>query len=518
MKYSIYFAIALILLINTQLSGQITFQKTYGGILQDYGNDVKQTTDGGYIIGGSTKSFGSGNFDMYLIKTNAFGEIIWTKVYGSASDERIKSIIQTADGGYAFTGFNDYDTYVTKTNANGVVQWIKDFGFTSGSGGNSIQQTSDGGFIVTGSTVLSGSNYDVNLIKLDSVGNLQWNRSYGGTFADISTVRPTRDKGFIIAGSYTRGYLNYDMYLIKTDSLGDTLWTKSYGGGNHDLGYSVIQTDDGHFILAGSSLSFGSAPICLTMVDSLGMIIWSKSYVGSALNNPSSETISIERTNDGCYVVFAEYLASDDLYLIKIDSMGNTLWTKHYGGINLEYMGSGQQTNDGGFILTGTTISFGAGAYDVYLIKTDSMGDSGCNYTSLANSPSIPAIQPFNIATIVTTPTLNNTPVVYPDGSGGTVTNICTSVGIESPVNDQLQETVVYPSPSNGNFVLEFTVTILKGNVMIHNLIGENIFETTILNATRLEVHLDQISSGIYFVKVYNGVKYDCLKISINKS
>ncbi|MBL0096213.1 MAG: T9SS type A sorting domain-containing protein [Bacteroidetes bacterium] len=145
-------------------------------------------------------------------------------------------------------------------------------------------------------------------------------------------------------------------------------------------------------------------------------------------------------------------------------------------------------------------------------------GDSGCNYTSLANSPSIPAIQPFNIATIVTTPTLNNTPVVYPDGSGGTVTNICTSVGIESPVNDQLQETVVYPSPSNGNFVLEFTETILKGNVMIHNLIGEIIFETTILNASRLEVHLDQISSGIYFVKVYNGVKYDCLKISINKS
>jgi hypothetical protein len=508
-----------ILLMNTQLSGQITFQKTYGGILADYGSDVQQTTDGGYIISGFTKSFGSGNFNMYLIKTNTTGDVLWTKVFGNALDERIKSVIQTADGGYAFTGFNNYDTYVTKTNANGVVEWMKTFGFTSSSGGNSIQQTFDGGFVVTGSSTNSGSNHDVNLIKLDSAGNLLWNKSYGGIFADQATcVRQTMDNGLILAGSYTRGYLNYDMYLIKTDSLGDTLWTKSYGGNNHDIGYSVLQTDDGRYLFAGSSLSFGSAPFYLIMVDSLGIPVWSKSYSGIFLNNPGTQFLSIEKTNDGGYVLITECCSSNELYLIKIDSMGTTLWTKQYGGLNTEYIGSGHPTTDGGFILTGTTNSFGAGNYDVYLVKTDSIGNSGCNQTAMTNVATIPSTQLINNITLISTPSIIDTSIFYPEASGSTVTNICSTVGIQSPIHNQQNETVVYPNPSNGNFIIEFPETILRGNVVVYSLIGELIFEKAILNATQLEVQVATISSGFYFLKVFNGEKYDCKKISITRN
>ena len=167
-----------ILLILTA-TAQNTFQKTYGGVNSEFGFSVQQTIDNGFILTGITMSFGVGNNDIYLIKTNVHGDTLWTKTYGGESDDRSYCIQQTTDSGYIITGYTssfgagNKDVYLIKTDSAGDTLWTKTFGGLLDDWGNSIQQTSDGGYIILGSTESFGSgNFDFYLIKTDSDGNL----------------------------------------------------------------------------------------------------------------------------------------------------------------------------------------------------------------------------------------------------------------------------------------------------------------------------------------------------------
>jgi hypothetical protein len=292
---------------------QTVFQRTYGGNIDDRGYSIQQTSDGGYIIAGITNSFGAGNYDVYLIKTNSLGDTLWTHTYGGDID----------DWGY------------------------------------SVQQTSDGGYIVAGHTSSFGAGpYDVYLIKTNSLGDTLWTRTYGGDFIDWGySVQQTSDGGYIITG-YNYSFADVtDVYLIKTNSVGDTIWTRTYGGTSYDVGYSVQQTSGGGYIIAGYTSSFGA----------------------------------------GNY----------DVYLIKTNSVGDTLWTHTYGGTANDVGLSVQQTSDGGYIIAGITNSFRTGNYDVYLIKTNSNGVStGVTVNNLREIPSGFVLQqnypnPFNPSTTI---------------------------------------------------------------------------------------------------------------------
>ena len=323
-------------LLPTVVTAQITFERTYGGAVNDNGLSVQQTSDGGYIITGSTNSFGAGSSDVYLIKTNSSGDTLWTRTFGGTSDDGGYSVQETSVGGYVIAGFTysfgagSSDVYLIKTNAGGDTLWARTFGGTSNDWGTSVQETSDGGYIIAGSTYSFGAGFnDIYLIKTTSSGDTLWTRAFGGTsYEGGSSVQQTiPDGGYIIAGvtnSFGAGF--YDAYLIKTNAGGDTLWTKTFGGTSDDDGYSVQETTDGGYILSGSTYSFGE-----------GM---------------------------------------DDVYLIKTNAGGDTLWTKTFGGASWETGSCLQQTSDGGYIISGLTWSFGAGLGDAYLIKTNSGGDS----------------------------------------------------------------------------------------------------------------------------------------------
>ncbi|MCD4702169.1 MAG: hypothetical protein K8S24_09980 [Candidatus Aegiribacteria sp.] len=360
----------------------VAWTTVIGSVSPDEGYSVRQTTDGGYIVTGVTVSFGAGSADLYLIKTNSIGDTLWTKTFGGVSIDWGESVNQTTDGGYIITGATQSfgagsaDVYLIKTDANGNTLWTTTIGGADDDEGYSVQQTTDGGYIITGSTQSFGAgSADVYLIKTDASGDTLWTTTIGGVDSDIGGfVQQTTDEGYILTGftnSYGAG--SDDVYLIKTDSSGNTLWTKTYGGADSDHGYYVQQTTDGGYILAGyaESIGAGGNDVYLIKTTSCGSVLWEKTFGGTG--NDVGE--SVQQTTDGGYILTGftnSYGAgSYDVYLIKTNSSGDTLWTKTIGGAEYDRCNSVQQTTDGGYILGGLTVSYGAGSSDVYLIKLD---------------------------------------------------------------------------------------------------------------------------------------------------
>ena len=368
-----------------------SFQKAYGGTDNDFALSVIQTFDGGYIAVGATKSFGSGWKDVYIIKTDPRGDTLWTKSYGGIKDDWAGEIIQTSDSGYLIVGYTkNYGpgtdaVYLIKINPDGDSTWTRSFGGLGPDFGNSVKETNDGGYIIGGITFSFGAGgFDYYLIRTDFKGDTLWTKTYGGIADELlQSIEPTKDGGFILFGvTWSYGAGEYDYYLVKTDSSGNQMWSKTYGYLYDEYGSSAKQTKDGGYIMTGFTESFPpfvgfDDNILVIKTDSAGNKKWEQLYNAYP---GTSQADDIIQTSDGGYAICGKAktiingISSDNLYLIKTDSKGDTIWTKIFGGSERDRGYSLQQTNDGGFIIAGSTESYGQGKNDVYLIKTDSNG------------------------------------------------------------------------------------------------------------------------------------------------
>ena len=264
--------------------------------------------------------------------------------------------------------------------------WTQTFGGSNGDYGRSVQQTDDGGYIIAGYTYSYGAgSCDFYLIKTNTSGNEQWSQTYGGRDGDVGrSVQQTSDGGYIILGyTYSPVTQSYDVYMIKTYENGNELWWQTFGGSSDDRGYSVQQTDDGGYIIAGITESYGAGvyDVYLIKTDAEGNEEWWQTFGGSN----ADRGYSVQQTSDGGYIIagytWSYGAGADDVYLIKTDANGNEQWSQTFGGNSNDLGQSVQQTSDGGYIIVGYTLSPSTGYYDVYLIKTDANGNESWSQT-----------------------------------------------------------------------------------------------------------------------------------------
>jgi hypothetical protein len=376
------------------------WSKTYGGTGNDASEDVILTADGGYAMAGWTSSSGAGGNDAWLVKTDSFGNVQWNKTYGGASTDYCYSVYQTVDGGYLMIGYTQSfgaggrDGWLVKTDASGNMQWNKTYGTPGQELLFSLVMASDGGYLLKGTSPSGGW-----IIKTDANGNMQWNQTIVTPYGRwLYTAIQTSDGGYAFAASNTTqaGTQISDAILIKTDSSGDIQWTKAYGGAAVDVGWGLVQTKDGGYAMSGFTFSFGAGGQdgWLIKTDVNGNMQWNKTYGGTA--DDSLQVIVL--TSDGGFAIAGKTLSFGggnlDMWLVKTDSYGNVQWSKTFGGPGDDSGPDGNhvlQTADGGYVIAGTTTSFGAGGQDFYLVKTDAAG----------NAPAPPAATAFCSVTVL---------------------------------------------------------------------------------------------------------------------
>ncbi len=497
-------------------NAQPTFQKTYGGSNTDFAYAVQRTTDDGYIVTGFTQSFGAGSRDVSLIRTDRHGNTIWTKIYGGSDTDYGWTVQQTSDGGFIIGthsgsfGVGSHDVLLIKTNAIGDILWTKVYGGSSADGAYSLQQTADGGYIIAAHTNSFGAGmHDIYLIKTDANGDTVWTKTYGAGSQDyLRAVQQTADGGYImVAHSDGFGAGSSDVYVVRANENGDTLWTRSYGGSGGDFGYSIRQIIDGGFIIAGYTSSFGAgrSDVYLLKIDGDGDISWAKTYGGSA----ADYGYSVRQTSDRGFIIAGQtfsFGANGDVYLIRTDTEGNLLWSYAYGGAAEDKGWSVQQANDGGYIIAGHTASFGEGGADIYLIKTDLNGDSGCNQIATATEVSDASTTINPTRTSVGAGAVENSAATIITNTAITETLLCQTVtGLHEEKSSPENILQIYPNPLNSRATL--TIPNIEQypsglKIVIYDILGREVRRIENIRTGEIEISRDNLSGGVYLYKV----------------
>ena len=374
-----FFFITILLFIDKSFAQEpdTLWTKTFGGLSDDTPACIQTTNDNGFIILSTTQSYGAGELDIYLIKTDSIGNEQWSKTYGGSSWDEGSYILSTNDGGYLMMGstwsFVPGGLWLLRINSTGDTLWTKIIGSMNWDAGAYMIEASNNGYTIIGAKYYSGlGQSDLWIIRIDAMGNKLWEKIYGGVSYDFgASIIQTSDNGYLALGSsQINDTSDPEVWLIKTNSNGDSLWTKKFGTG---LGESILRTSDGNYLIAVSHPMFINSKIL--KIDPDGNLLWSKSFDTSL-----EYTNSIVRCPDDGFIIvgYTSMLiyGQSDLVVTKIDPDGDTLWVKMLGGSDQEIGRSVCKTSNSQYIIIGSTNAQGAGGTDLWLILLDKEGPS----------------------------------------------------------------------------------------------------------------------------------------------
>jgi hypothetical protein len=476
-KYFLSSIVTFALLLSFTVSNaQITFQKKFGGKLQESAHSMAILSDGYLILGHSTSYSAAGDTDVYIIRTDLNGAELWHKFIGGPGQDVGYSMQATNDGNFIVCGSTSTtatinpDAWLFKMDKNAVVLWSQTQATTGIDVGYDVQQTADNGYIIAGFTDVAGAtNHDSFLWKTDANGKFVFfNKSYGGPATDEAhSVKQTSDGGFIFIGETLNTPAgDRDFYLVKTTADGTFAWSKNYGGADYERGQYVELTSDG-YILTGDTKSYGAGDydIYIIKIDATGTVQWTKTFGGT------DKDISkmIRKTTDGGYIVAGISRSfnrvNPDFWILKLKANGDTLWTRLYGGPLHEHCYYANQTTDGGYVAVGHTVNAYTPDYDVdvYFVKMNSEGRVVTGLSEIENRT----------------------------------------------------EFRVFPNPGVGIFNVEMKENGQAGTITVTDLTGRTLYSQHLVagHSTTQNIDLSLLSKGIYLINVSSGSNTTTRKI-----
>lgn len=501
--------ILLICLFSLSGFSQISFEKTYGNGINNGALKIISTADGGFaFVGTRDSSSGQGLGSLFVLKTDSLGNTQWTSTcFGLSNQNSLFDIIEVTSGGFAIVGDARVggisDVFLMRVSASGTITWIKTFGGSDPDYGFALCETGNKGFAITGeSESFPAPSSKAFLIKTDSAGNLLWGKVYGDMLTSRSgnNIKRTTNNGYLIGGSISDGGPNgMNGFMMQTDSNGTSIWQKTFSGTMDDYIDNVEVASNNEYFACGltNSFGFGGFDAYIIKVDSIGNVTWAKTY-GS---NDYERMYNIKGLSGRNLLLCGWAGAPGMPFLLKTDSIGNILWSKNYGVVgNSNFLINAGLTKDNGYFAGGTTNN--GILTQSYLIKSDSLGTSGCNEfpfvtgtqlinPTVMNLPITDSIVPFVTGTIVRSQSSN---ILSSSGN-------CTYSIRYSKLNDGTLS--VFPNPSTGVYHIQSQKEI--GLVSIYNFLGELTTQLNIKQSTT-SIDISSLPPGIYVLCTENHV------------
>ncbi len=467
--------LVLIIFVSNSADSQVKFEKVYGGNGYDNGYSAIQTFDKGYIVAGATSSFGSGATDAYILKTDSLGDALWQKTFGGINIDQAYAINQTSDSGYVIAGYTNsygnggYDMYVIKTNKFGDTIWTKTYGGNNWDFAYSIEPTTDGGYIIAGGTYSYGKgNEDMYLVKINSLGDTLWTKTFGGAKDDEArSVKQTSDGGFILTGfSKSKGDTLSDFYTVKTNNMGDTLWTKKNGGNKEDFAFDIIEANSGGYYISGKTKSFGSGNYDGLVIKLSPAGVTTDTIIGGGTDDDGFNSITQSadgRLAEAGYTYSYGYGHGTSEFLLYIENPFNGFHSGTFGGNGTEIAYSIKNTKDKGYIICGNSNSY-SNLDHIYLIKTDSNGVAS-----------------------------------------GNVVNVITNINSAALPNTNLK---IFPNPADNNVYLNINNREIINNnictITVSDIFGRKLYEEIINNnlSEPIKITTSVFCTGIYLVNI----------------
>lgn len=507
----------LLVIVNFYSSGYsqplvINWQHCYGGSSNEYGTSIAKSTNGYVLFCGTDSQDGDvpgnhGGGDYWVIKTDFSGNILWSKTYGGSLDEIDSQMKQTYDGGYILLGYTD---------------------------------SNDGD--VTG----NHGQYDYWVVKIDSLGNIEWSKCLGGSYVDFGYgIDIAKDSGYICNGytgsndgDVSGNHGQYDYWVVKLDRTGNIKWQKTLGGSDNDLGLCISSTVDGGAIVGGFTYSndgdvqclrHGSSDSWVVKLDSTGQIEWENCYGGSQDEN----VVSIIPTNDNGYIFTGITYSNDgdvsgnhgngDFWVVKLDHFGNLIWQKCFGGSALDGPNFIKQSMDGNYFIGGDALSndgdvhgnhsFNTSYDDMWLIKIDTQGNllwQQCFGGHMnENLQDMVELTGGNLLLLGGTSTSDNSGDVQCNHHGPGTTDVwflsvtdTTFVGVDNH-KVKNKNITIYPNPASDKVTVEFTGAFKETNLVLVDIEGQQLL-TRQITELKTQIDISSLPRGVYFVRLTN--------------